>query len=124
MNIVKDFVNSKKRWLEKYLKDNRLSPADSFKKIYYLGKLYKLKIIVKKGVKKGIVQKEDNGISLIINSNIKKKEEYVRKLLIGWYKNEGLHIIRERVEYYCSRFNDVRNPSPSCNCIKKIWSFR
>lgn len=82
-----------------------------------LGQRYLLQVIHSPDLKKSIVSLEDK--RLILTAPVQEKEA-LRQALENWYRQKGLEVITERIQFY-SRYFDVQPTSIKVKEQKKRW---
>lgn len=107
-NFIINAVKDKGDWILKKLEElkikNKLErnyeTGDMF---MYLGKEYKLQVVVDKTVTRADVKLKGEFITITVNSNNK---EYIKQNLKLWFADETLKIVKDRVNYYSKYFKD------------------
>lgn len=115
---IKRFIRDRSTWIKKKQDYQLKKQINLIPKRYingeeflYLSEKYKLEII------------EDQAEPLILEGKFKLSSNFRKKaseVFIDWYKQEAIHTIKERLEYYSSVFS-LRYKSFRISNAKKRW---
>ncbi len=109
-NFIINEVKDKGDWILKKVEELEIKNKNKLERNYetgdifmYLGKEYKLQVVVDKTVTRAEVKIKDENIIIKANSNNK---EYIQQNLKLWFADETLKIVKDRVNYYSKYFKD------------------
>ncbi|WP_373599759.1 M48 family metallopeptidase [Paraclostridium bifermentans] len=109
-NFIINAVKDKGDWILKKVEELEIKNKNKLERNYetgdifmYLGKEYKLQVVVDKTVTRAEVKLKDENIIIKVNSNNK---EYIQQNLKLWFADETLKIVKDRVNYYSKYFKD------------------
>ncbi len=109
-NFIINAVKDKGDWILKKVEELEIKNKNKLERNYetgdifmYLGKEYKLQVVVDKTVTRAEVKIKDENIIIKANSNNK---EYIQQNLKLWFADETLKIVKDRVNYYSKYFKD------------------
>lgn len=109
-NFIINAVKDKGDWILKKVEEleikNKNKPERNYETgdiFMYLGKVYKLQVVVDKTVTRVDIKLQDGNIIIKVNSNNK---EYIQRNLKLWFADETLKIVKDRVNYYSKYFKD------------------
>ena len=109
-NFIIDRVKDKADWIVKKLDELEDKNDKKIIRNYengdvflYLGKEYKLQVIIDKNLIRPKVNLENE--KLVVRTNIDNKE-YIQQSLKRWYADETLDIVKKRINHYKKYFKD------------------
>ena len=109
-NFIIDRVKDKADWIVKKLYELEVKNDKKIIRGYengdiflYLGKEYKLQVIIDKNLIRPKVNLENE--KLVVRINVDNKE-YIQQSLKRWYADETLDIVKKRIDYYKKYFKD------------------
>lgn len=109
-NFIIDRVKDKADWIVKKLEELKVKNDKKIIRGYengdiflYLGKEYKLQVIIDKNLIRPKVNLENE--KLVVRINVDNKE-YIQQSLKRWYADETLDIVKKRIDYYKKYFKD------------------
>jgi predicted metal-dependent hydrolase len=120
---IEDLVSKKTPWIrEKLLLQREYQPPKpkeyvSGESFPYLGRNYRLKVVP---VPEKSVKLLNGRLVVQVPPLIKAREQYIRNVLVDWYKEHALEKLREKVEHY-SKIIGVRPSSVVIKSFKGRW---
>jgi predicted metal-dependent hydrolase len=121
---IKLFLTKKWKWLEKQLQFFQKFQNKSVQKEYvsgesflYLGRQYKLKIIL--GKESSV--KLSKGVILLTTTEKVSDNRYNKYLITTWYKNKASEKLPERYKIILKNFNYKKPPVVVINSMQKRW---